>query len=122
MQSPSTKPTLVFPARVDGIQFTKKGTLKIRLTVLREIEPNQMHHFSDLVDMVGWALLSPNKLQVGDVPSRDATNHLLSPSQRLRFAIADYHSASGEQMAFEDYYVARMDAIIKQVREQKGTI
>lgn len=108
---------ITIPARIarvgtlgtDGISFTIQST--------REVSDVDVAVLLGFRKKEGWFLFSENELQEIDIPKKDAEIESKTPSQRLRAVLFIQWKQSGSKNTFEDYYRAKIEEYINEVKE-----
>lgn len=107
------------PAVIQGVRTLVDGGVKLDV-VTQEVSPDEMTKLFSLKGKMGWFLMSPNNIQLGDVPKENVKEITgKTPSQRLRaIAFVFWQECTSQQISFEVFYAQEMEKIINAWKER----
>jgi hypothetical protein len=111
---------LQIPCHILMPTFRKDGGATLKFTSTLELSQTEKMFLLEAGqrDEIGWMVWKPNKIQVPDLPTEQASEGEKSPSKRMKAILYVEWEQKGKQGTFDGYYRQRMDELCDKLKAQ----
>jgi len=111
---------LQVPAQITAIGTLKDRTIKVGLSSLSEWPDEEITKLLGFRGSAGWFMFAESDTDFDniDIPDEAIGDAPKTPSQRLRGVLYVWWEQQGKKGTFDEFYKAKMEHLISQVKEK----